>query len=454
MVKRAKYHSGWRRWAAGLLLAAAGVWAAASETGPAAPLSSAMPLSLDDCVRTTLERNPQVQVGAAGEAAAKESVGEAKAPYWPSFFFHTGYSRWETHTFFPAFPNPVTIPPTIGPTDDWGLKLTGHYLLFDSGARRAGVRAAEAGRGAATEESERIRRELVLEVHRAFYNLAGAEEAVSVGKDNLARAEDQLRLAQNRKEAGAVPRADVLRAEVGVANARLELIRLQNMARIAAGALNTSMGLPSELPVAILPESGPPVPPDPTDLAAAAAEALKQRPEILAAQQKVEASRQGVSGAKSAFGPRVNADAGVGVRDDSFFPSDPEWTIGMSIDIPVFTGFSLQRKLGRAKADLSRDEALLASLSLKIRQEVWTAAANLQTAGEAIAAAEVLIRQADESLRLARERYEAGAGVITDLLDAETDRARAGLSLARARWDHRVSRAEFDWSTGSLGTGD
>jgi outer membrane protein len=449
MVKQAKRISRRRRWIAGLLLGLAVGWAAASETGP-----SASPLSLDDCVRTALERNPQVQVGEAGVAMAKESVGEAKAPYWPSFYFHTGYARWETHTFFPTFPNPIPVPPTIGPTDDWGLKLTGRYLLFDSGARRAGVRAAEAGRGAAAEESERIRRELVLQVHRAFYNLAGAADAVSVGKENLARAEDQLRLAKNRKEAGAVPLADVLRAEVGVANARLELIRLQNQARIAAGALNTAMGLPSETPVGIQPDSGPPVPPDPTDLAAAAAEALRQRPEVIAAQQKVEASRQGVAGAKSAFGPRVNADAGIGVRDDSFFPSDPEWTIGVSIDVPVFTGFSLQRKLGRAKAQQSQDEALLASLSLKIRQEVWTAAANLQTAGEAIAAAEVLIRQADESLRLARERYEAGAGVITDLLDAETDRARAGLALTRARWDHRVSRAEFDWSTGSLGEGN
>ena len=196
------------------------------------------------------------------------------------------------------------------------------------------------------------------------------------------------------------------------------------------------------------------MPPDTPDPAAAAAAALKQRPEILAARQKVEVSRQGVSGAKSAFGPRVNADAGIGVRDDSFFPSDPEWTLGVSVDVPVFTGFSLQRKLGRAKADLSRDEALLAGLALNIRQEVWTAAANLQTAGEAIAASEVLVRQADESLRMARERYEAGAGVITDLLDAETDRARAGLSLTRARWDYRVYRAEFDWSTGSLGGGD
>lgn len=455
MVKLAMRHSGGRRWITGLLwLGLAGVWAAAAETGPSAPLPSAPPLSLDDCVRAALGQNPQIQVGEAGVAAATELVGEAKAPYWPSFFFRMGYSRWESHAFLPSVFSIPLIPETIGPTDDWGLKLSGRYLLFDSGARRAGVRAAEAGRGGATQENARIRRELVLQVHRAFYSLAGAEDAVSVGRENLARAEDQLRLAKNRKEAGAVPLADVLRAEVGVANARLELIRLQNQARIAAGALNTAMGLPSELPVAIQPDSGPPVPPDPTDLAAAAAEALRQRPEILAAQQKVEASRQGVSGAKSAFGPRVNADAGVGVRDNDFFPSDQDWALGVSVEIPVFTGFSLQRKLGRAKAQLSQDEALLASLSLKIRQEVWTAAANLQTAGEAIAAAEVLIRQADESLRLARERYEAGAGVITDLLDAETARARAGLTLTRARWDHRVSRAEFDWSTGSLGAGD
>jgi outer membrane protein TolC len=63
-------------------------------------------------------------------------------------------------------------------------------------------------------------------------------------------------------------------------------------------------------------------------------------------------------------------------------------------------------------------------------------------------AGEVLIRDADENVRIARERYRVGAGTVNELLDAQAALKRAGAVRAQAEWDHRTARATYEWTIG------
>jgi len=120
------------------------------------------------------------------------------------------------------------------------------YTLFDFGQRRAELKAAQAREGVAKEEAARVRQDIVLEVHQAYFGLVAALETARVVQEALLRAEDHLRLARLQKEAGAVPQVDVVRAQVEVANAGLTLARVESLVRIGRGGLNTAMGLPVE----------------------------------------------------------------------------------------------------------------------------------------------------------------------------------------------------------------
>jgi outer membrane protein len=100
---------------------------------------------------------------------------------------------------------------------------------------------------------------------------------------------------------------------------------------------------------------------------------------------------------------------------------------------------------------LSREEAEAERLDQLVRQEVWNAHSRLREAYQALQTAEVLVGDALESHRLARERYEAGAGTITDLLDVQTALARAQASQVEAGWDYRIALAQFKRATGTLG---
>jgi outer membrane protein TolC len=210
------------------------------------------------------------------------------------------------------------------------------------------------------------------------------------------------------------------------------------------------MGLPAEIPVEIDGKPRDVAPPAALQIREALDLAIRERPEIKAARKQIEAATKGVDAARSAFGPKVRAEGTFGWRDEEFLPHDKDWMASFSIELPLFTGFSRKHRLGRTKAELSREEAQLEALTLAVRQDVWAAYSRLQESFERIRAAEPLVRDAQESVRLAQERYGAGAGTITDLLDSKAALARADAIRVEAAWDYQTARSVFQRAVGQL----
>jgi len=412
--------------------------------------SKKQPLTLGGCVRIALDKNPLNRAAKEGVAAAEEAAGEARAPYYPTLGLTSGYSRWQQHAFLPSGVVPPSGNDEIGPTNDWSVGLEARFTLFDSGERRAKLRAAIAEQGVAKEDAAKIRQDIALDVHQSFYSLVAAGENLSVAEKNLARTEDHLRLTKTRHEAGAVPIADVYRAQVEVADSRLELVRAKNLVRIAGGDLNTAMGLPVELSVDIDARAEKIQSPENIALDQAFDQAVHMRPELKSALQKIAVRGHRVDEARSAFGPTVQALGGYGWRDDDFLPEDKDWLVGLSVELPLFTGFSRKHKLSKTMAEMRQAEAETSRLIQQVRQEVWAAHSKLTESFEAVQAVGVLVKDAQESMRSTRKRYEVGAGTITDLLDAQTALARAEAAAVAARWDYHIAEAQLNRSTGTL----
>lgn len=437
-----------------LVLVAIGMvllWSSGAFPGEADPPNDHS-LTLADCIRIALDKNPSNRIAQEGVISAKESVGEARAPYYPELGVQTAYKRWQSHAFLPSglsIPG-RTIPTIVGPTDDWMAGLNARYVLFDSGRRQAEYQSALARQGMAEEEKARIIQDLILSVHQGFYGVAAAMETLSVAGENLNRAKDHVRLAKERKAAGAVSRADVLRVQVEASNAELDLVRAQSLLRISKGTLNTIMGLPAERVFEVAPKLEEMASPDSIDLLKALDQAVHNRPEIKGALKRVEAQQGNVETARSAFGPRVRAEGSYGWRDSNFLPRDEEWLAGITIEWPLFNGFSRKHRLAKAKAEVFKEEAEAKQLLLKVKQEVVTAHSRLKETYEAVQTTQTLIQDAQESLRMARERYEVGAGTITDLLDAQTALARARATQVEAEWDFHQAQAVFRRSLGLM----
>jgi outer membrane protein TolC len=423
-------------------------WSGSDQKQESPPL----PLTLKECVRIALETNPLPLAAGKGVLAAQEAAAAAQAPYYPDLGLQTRYAYWQQRAFLPSglsIPG-RPLPRLIGPTDDWMAGLKARYTLFDSGERRAHYLTAKARQGVAEEEKSRVIQDLVLGIHQGFYGLAAALETRQVAEKMLTQTKEHLRLAKERKAVGAVPLADVLRVQVETANSELALVRADTLVRISKGNLNTLMGLPPEMPLMIAAQGAGIFSPDQINLAQAFDQAVQSRPEMKAALKRIEVSKGGIDLAKSAYGPKLRAEGSYGRRDTDFIPRDEEWLAGISLEWPLFTGFYRQHQLAKARAELSKEEAETKQLLLKVRQEVWTAFSRLREAYEAVQSTQALVQDAQESMRLAKERYEVGAGTITDLLDAQTALARALATKVETEWDYHTSQAVFDRSIGRI----
>jgi outer membrane protein TolC len=418
----------------------------------AGPVAAQAPtsLTLQQCLQIGAEQHPAPAAARAGVAAATAAIGEAQAPLYPQVDVTAGYHRWQRRAFLPAgltLPG-RPMPDLIGPLDDWNGALTSRVLLFDSGERRAVVDAAKARRAGAEADTTTIVADVRLNIQAAFYGLAAASDVQAVAAKNLERAEAHQRLAEARYAAGAVPRADVLRTQAEVATARLLVINAGSRVRVATGRLNSAMGRPAETPLAIDAPPPTPTPPSGTPFDQILQRALAHRPELASGEKRTEAARASVAAARATRAPKIRADGAFGWRDTLFVPDTREWQAGLSIDLPLFDAGSRKRRLARSQSELTREEAILATRRLQVRDEVWSAHAELDRSWAAIAATDTSVRAHEESLRVIRERYERGAAVITDLLDNQVALARAEGSLAEARWGYFTARAAFDRAIG------
>ena len=408
------------------------------------------PLTLSGCVRIALAENPIWQAAQEGVRIAKADVGIARSPYYPETSLSSAYNHWKTHAFMPEGFTGGIQPTTIGPTNDWSFGVKASYTLFDSGIRAAKLRSALARQGIAEEEANRIRRNIAFEVHRKFYSVISTLEARKVAEENLRRTQEFLRVAKLKESVGTTTHADVVRAQVEVANAKLELVRTERAIRIARGSLNTVLGLPVEQKLTLSAKMDNVVPPTESSLPDLLAQAIHSRPEVKAALHRIGAAESSIRVAKSAFGPRLKVHGSYGYRDTDFLPGDEDWSVGIAIELPVFQGFSRTHALTKAKHTLSKEEAEIRQLVLQVREDVWTAYQKLKEVQEAIKAADILVEEAQESLRLSKQHYEAGVSTMNELLDAQTALARAELVAVEYHWQYYIARATLEYATGAI----
>jgi outer membrane protein len=407
------------------------------------------PLTLDACVRIALAENPLIVSANEGINIAHETVGEVRALYYPQITTSINYRRWETHAFLPSG-IPAIASNVIGPTDDWTASAKAHYTIFDSGERRAQLLAAKATLKAAGMDFSGIQQDIALNVHIAFYYYLSADESLSVAEKNLKRADEHLRLAKKRFEAGATLEADVLRAQVSVAENKLTLVKAQSLVKLSKGALNTSMGLPVELEISIAQNLQITLPLEEDNLQNAFDKAVHSRPEISAALERIASAQQKLNSIKGEYGPRLTTDVSYGRRDTDFFPEDKDYSAGLSIEIPVFSGFLKNHRAAKAESEILIEEAEIKRRIQKVREEVWISYHRLKETQEAVNVSGILVKDAEESLRLTQKRYETGAGTITDLLDSQTKLAQAESSRVESQLAFYTTSSMYKKALGTL----
>jgi outer membrane protein len=420
------------------------------------------PLTLQEAVAVALEKNPTVQAADAYADAVKEGITVAASGRYPRLDFSEGFTRGNNPVY--VFGSLLTqrqfternfelgflnTPP---PLDNFRTQFTASLPLWDGGQTTRRVRDGRLEAQSAARAGDRTRQEVIFNVIEAYLNGLLARENVRVAQAAVEASRADLARAHARHEQGLAVPSDLLSAQVQLAQAQEDLLRAQNGFALADAALNVAMGLPEDAPLTLSGQLGE-VMFETGTLDERQARALRARPDFQQIEIGKERAVNSVRMARAEYLPKVNL-FGAWEEDNQTFLTrgGNNWALGATLTFNLFDGGANRARLKESRARQRQAEAMRSQLASAVRLQVRQAFLNLTTARDRVDVSRGAASQAEESLRIIQNRYEAGLSTITDLLRAETARSSAQRNFLNAIFDYRLGYAALELATGELAT--
>jgi outer membrane protein len=426
------------------------------------PQAQPQTLTLEQCLELGLRQNPAVLKARQEIRRAQGVVVEARAPALPQLTASGQYQRIDRN-FVDAFPFGGTNAPGVNTPlvfnnqyQPWAAQVEATQLLYSGGRVSAALRLAKLSDQIALLGFQRTVADIILELRRAFYAVLLDESLVRVREQSLQLLEQQLADVQHRFEAGDVPRFNVLRAEVEVANAKPPLIRAQNDLRLARETLVKLLAVDSPpeqefTRISFVGELA--YQPRAWSLPEALGAALRSRPELQQTERQVRAAKENIRIAQAGYKPEVSAFADYGIRDTTFSDEIDDtihgWVLGAKATWPLFDGMLARGRVQQARARQEQAGLDYADTRRSIELEVRQAYSGFLQAVELVEAQKKTVEQAEESVRLAEARFRAGTGTQLDVLSAQTALTEARSNESQALYDYNVANASLERVTGA-----
>jgi outer membrane protein TolC len=426
-----------------------GIGILAAATVAAAPAAGAETLA-EAWALADAQDNALAAVRSQAEAAELDAAA-ARAQRWPSLAVGGAYTRLDDSPAFDfGFTGlPIAPPELFGGDDFWMGAATVTVPLFTSGRISSSIAAAEArGRGAGA-QVEGAEEDVKLAVADAYVGVLRARRALEVADSNVKSLESLVGDISAMFERELVPKNDLLAVQVALADARQGRLRAANAAEIALAAYNRRVGEPLTRPVDL--DETLPVPAGlPGDPAQLVQVAVDKRSELKALDEQATAYGQLAKTERARVMPQLSLTGAYNYLENTFLDDEDFASVGVGVQWAVFDGGQARKRaaaLERSRRATEQQRADTQSLiALQVRQS-WL---DVEETRQRIQVTADAVDQAEENLRIARERYGAGLGTQTQLLEAESLRVQALTNRDNAVLDAGLAKLRLARAVGSL----
>jgi len=324
------------------------------------------------------------------------------------------------------------VPSGGAPASSHNVSLEASVPILDGGITALQVAQAESAVEAAQAALEAARQDVLLAAARAYFQVLQAMGLVEVREAALRFAQKQVEQAEAFFRAGTVARADIIKAQAAAASAEADLVAARGQVEIALASLRSALGLPLTQEVRVA-DPGEPTIPEVTPPEAAAL-AVSGRPEVRRAAAEVKGTEFALRIAEARAKVMISTDAGL-VLQISPNPGQVGWALSATISYPLSDGGRTKAAVEEARANLAAAIARMEETKRQVQLEAFQAAVNAREARARLAAVRASVAAAEESLRVAEGRYQAGAGTLLEVLDAQATATQARISYVQARYD-------------------
>lgn len=330
-----------------------------------------------------------------------------------------------------------------------GALLSASWELDLWGRLRYGQRAAQDQYASTEADLRAARQSLVATFAKAWFLSAEATQQKRLVAEMLANGERLVALAEQRQRGGIGSEADVALARGSLQNFRdtdaqidFGLAQSRRALEMLLGRYPAAeLGLPALL--ANLP------PPASTGLPA---ELLERRPDIVAAQRRVDAASARVGEAGAAKLPRLSLSAALSSISSSTFVlksfDNPSLGVGATAVLPIFNGGQLDAASDLRQSEQRQAEAAFGMTVQRAFNEVETAL----SAEESLAARERILREGvieqRRALTLEEQRYRVGSRDLRSVTQQQLAVTAADMTLLRVETEQRVQRVQLHLALG------
>ncbi|VEP11257.1 Outer membrane protein [Hyella patelloides LEGE 07179] len=406
------------------------------------------PITLEEAVELALTNNTDLREAQLNLDRSRRELQEARAALYPSLAVQSNFSNSDNasnNRSAEQAGETQTLDSQLGEdTTTFDGDLTLNYNIYTGGRRGADIRRAkrqfefsELGVETATEQT-------TFEAKRDYYSLQNADSQVEIEQGAVEDASQTLNDAQLLEEAGLGTRFDVLSAEVELADAQQRLTSARAAQDVARRVLRETLNLGEQVDVQTA-----------DDIAKVGIWELALEDSIVNAydnrveleqfllQREINQEQRKIALAD------IRPQLGIFGTLDFLEVSDDDidiqsgYTVGAQLQWTLFDGGAAKARARQSDVDVSLTDNGFANQRNQVRLEVEQAFFNLQANEDNINTTEKAVELAEESLRLARLRFQAGVGTQTDVIQAQS-------SLTTSRGNFLAAIIQYNQSFNEL----
>jgi outer membrane protein len=421
------------------LVAAAGAAFCATATA-----QNPQKLTLQGAEQIAIQNHPQIQAATDIAAEAKAEVTQARSAYYPAANGSVTAADAENNSRIAAgaLNNPI-----IYEREANGVMV--NQLVTDFGRTHELVKSSNLHAKAEQENVVTTRADVLLALDQSYFSVLKAEAELKVAQETVKARQlvsDQTSaLEQNKIKSG----LDVSFANVDLGEAQLLLVQALNDLDAANAQLAAALGYGDPRNFELAEEPLPPSPP--ADFAILLQQAMGDRPELIGMKLDAESARAYATAERDLWLPTISAAGAAGLTPTGAPQLAPRYAAaGVNVNIPIFNGHLFGALRTEAKSRAQADDEYLRDMQNKIVRDVRTAWLNANSAFQRIALTDQLLKNANQALDLAQQRYKLGLSSIIELSQAQLNETRAELQSADAKFDYEERISALKYQTGQL----
>lgn len=410
-------------------------------------------LGLDEAIGIALNKNTTLMKSTNSLKSSESNVKSAVGNFLPNINANAGW-QWRKSD------SDVGGQTFSSESRSYSAGVGSSWTLFDGLSNFASLSQSKNDLNAAEFNVNRLKQDIVFQTIALYYDVINTMQLLKFKEDDVKWNQKNLETITERNRLGSVTLADVYAQQVRLGNAELEVIRTKNNLETSKSELLSFLGLDvlesyeftDTQFTGEIEKVKRDLDLDYNNLNELVSKAFENRYDYKSAQLNYESADDGITIARSGHLPSLINTINYGVGSDKIknMFDNRNLSVGLSLNIPIFSGFSVENRVQFAEVLAENRKIELTELERDIKKSIQKTFLDLQAAEKGLKVSEKNVLAAQENLKIESEKYSLGAGTLLNVLVANSEFTNAQTNYINAQFAYITLSEQLKYHLGVL----